>query len=143
MSYENLNDKRTDEEVFRQLEKEARSVDLMAEQIRDCLEQKKGGKLSQVKTDAPLSLSGQWGGARVTCLVIAAALVAAVAVVCACVPDPPDTPIECLESGRVRRAQGVFLCAKTLGCTLNARELGDAIGVRAERPDCFPNGVEL
>ena len=57
-----LQDTRSDEEVFRVLQERARNVDTMAAEARAHLEARNGKPLTKVKTDAPLSLTGQWGG---------------------------------------------------------------------------------
>jgi hypothetical protein len=65
MSY--IRDTRSDEEVFRQLQREAeaqRDENAMAAEIRHHLTEKNGHPPLQVKTDAPLSLTGQWGGEK-------------------------------------------------------------------------------
>lgn len=67
-----LIDKRTDAEVFEQLRHEAEvrnalnpkrlTEDELARAIRSHLLVSNGRFLTQVKTDAPLSLTGQWHG---------------------------------------------------------------------------------
>lgn len=60
-----VQDNRTDAEVFRQLQREAGidpELDEMAALARKHLTARKGAPLTQIETDAPLTLTGQWGG---------------------------------------------------------------------------------
>lgn len=95
------NDKRTDAETFDQIRQKHVTKDegRMAAEIRATLEARKGGLLTKVKTDAPLTLTGQWdqrGGTRVAFLGVLASAAFVVLMLTGCgsreLPAAPEPP---------------------------------------------------
>lgn len=147
MSYHDMNDGRTDGEVFDQVKKAydakfKQDETGMAATMREHLTQVKGSPLTQVKTDAPLSLTGQWGGAHPGALLLATwvvfIVIGAAGVIVGMIQRPkPEPPAPVCETSSVKRAQATFWCARAVGCRTEPYAIEKALRAQQAAPQCF------